>query len=382
MTFRAIVGPRGELVGMRVLMTIAAIDGRFGEVNMPHAQLHRRRLVAVDTGYGAMCSFEWEVSLCVIKACQIVPLAGRMASLAAESLSRSIMCRHTLRELASMHIFVAGRAVEVGEVIRRYFRTGHGLVAVIAGHRDMASGKWEAGLLVLGECVVCRLKGRPCMALLASVPPRRARKLPLVFIGVAIHALRELDFELRILARGHVALGTLHTGVREDQREPSLRVVGGGEGGWTPSLDRVTTLALSAIGAEHKLASMGIGLVAIRACIVWNRGLEVGPLVTTFAGNFKVLADQRVIGLRVIEGCCEIRFFPRECCVARIASLSELSLVRIAMTIGTVGERQPCIADLSVGAGRVATRTEHVAMFAGQRITGLGVIERLAVDGR
>ena len=45
-----------ELVSMRILMTIAAIDGGFREVHMPQIQLEMRRFVAVRTCHSAVCA--------------------------------------------------------------------------------------------------------------------------------------------------------------------------------------------------------------------------------------------------------------------------------------------------------------------------------------
>jgi len=174
-----------------------------------------------------------------------------------------------------------------------------------------------------------------------------------MLIGVAIDALRELDLEFRVIARGHMARCTLHRGVRKDQRESRLRVIRNREGRRTPSLHGVAALTLSTIGAMRELAAMRIGLVAIRACIVRYRCLEVRALVTTLAGNLEMLADQRIVRLRVIECRGKVRLLPCERRVARIASLLELTLVRIAMAIRTTGEGQSCIANLAVRARRV-----------------------------
>jgi len=63
------------------------------------------------------------------------------------------------------------------------------------------------------------------MALLASITPRRARKLPLMLIGVTVHALRKLDLEFSIVPGWQVARGAPYRGVREDQRETGLSVI-------------------------------------------------------------------------------------------------------------------------------------------------------------
>ena len=221
----AIVGPGAELVGVRILMAIAAIDGGFRKIHVPHCQFHRRRLVAVDAGRRAMRPQERKVCLCVIEPGQIFPLACRVARLAAHRCSGCIAHRHPLHKLPLVHILVAGRAIETSKVEGRYFCTGHRLMAVVAGDGFMSPRQREIRLLVLDQRVGRRLERRPRVAWLASIAPRRAGKLPLMFIGVAIHALGELDLEFRVVPCGHMARSTFHTGVRKDQWESRLCMI-------------------------------------------------------------------------------------------------------------------------------------------------------------
>ena len=121
---------------------------------------------------------------------------------------------------------MARGAIEASEMVWRYFRTGHGLMALVAGYCSMASREREARLLVLGERVSGGLESGPRVALLAAIPPRRTRELPLMFIGVTIEALCEFDFELRVVASRHVARCAFHVRMGKDQRETCLCVVG------------------------------------------------------------------------------------------------------------------------------------------------------------
>lgn len=52
--------------------------------------------------------------------------------------------RHAIGELVLVHVFVAGCAAKLIEMVRYYLCTGHWLVAFIAGHRQMAACKWES----------------------------------------------------------------------------------------------------------------------------------------------------------------------------------------------------------------------------------------------
>jgi hypothetical protein len=94
-----------------------------------------------------------------------------------------------------------------------------------------------------------------------------------------------------------MAGGTGHRCVREDQGKAGLRVIGEGEGGWAPTVHRMTTLATATVSATQKLSCMGIRLVAIGAGVVGDRGFEVSALMTRKAGDLEVFAEQRKVCL-------------------------------------------------------------------------------------
>jgi hypothetical protein len=64
----------------------------------------------------------------------------------------------------------------------------------------------------------------------------------------------------------------------------------------------MTALAPSAIGPVQKLAAVRVWLVAIRTLVVGEWHLEIRTSVAGQAGNLKVLAQERIVCLRVIEG--------------------------------------------------------------------------------
>lgn len=85
MTFRALRAAGPELIRMRILVTITAIDRGFGEFHLAHRQFHLWRFMTVDTPHRAMRSRQREVGLCMIELCQIIPPLSRMARLTSES---------------------------------------------------------------------------------------------------------------------------------------------------------------------------------------------------------------------------------------------------------------------------------------------------------
>jgi hypothetical protein len=76
-----------------------------------------------------------------------------MANLAPKWSTGVIKRGHSPSELAVMDIFMAGGTGKLTEVVRYYLRTGKGLVALIAGHRHVATGEGKTRLLVFSECV-------------------------------------------------------------------------------------------------------------------------------------------------------------------------------------------------------------------------------------
>jgi len=92
---------------------------------------------------------------------------------------------------------VATGAVQVAPVVYRGLRLElcRFLVAVGAGHRDMAARQHEASLLVLRQAEGGRLVGLEIVAAVTSVEVGCRGKLPRMFIGVTVRAALELDFE-------------------------------------------------------------------------------------------------------------------------------------------------------------------------------------------
>ena len=203
------------------------------------------------------------------------------------------------------------------------------------------------------------------MALLATIEPGRGGKLALVLILVAIDAQGVFQPVRGRLAGRRMAIGALHLLMRKHQRELGFGVVGRRISGRLPTIDRVATLAAALVCALNELAAMRIRLVAVRAIGKGDRQIEVGALVAGNAAYLAVFAEQRILCLRVVEVRCESGFFPRRGSVAGFAGLLELALVRVGVTVGTVGERNSKIAGLSVGTIGVALLAGYLLVRAG-----------------
>jgi len=190
-----------------------------------HRQLHVRWLVAIGAGHGAMRTLERKLCPGMVKLRQILPLFCRVAGHAAQGLSFGIQPRHAIGELTFMDILVTACAAQLLEVIYRRLFTDWRFVAVVARHCLMAARQRPIRLLVFGKVEVRSLEGRPVVALLAAVEPRRGRELAYVLVLVAIDAKLELESVLGRLAGRRVAILALDLGMRRYQGELGPGVV-------------------------------------------------------------------------------------------------------------------------------------------------------------
>jgi len=150
---------------------------------------------------------------------------GRVASLASEWFTGGAERRHSISELAFVHIFVAGCAAQLIEMVRYYFCTGQWRVAFVARHRQMAARKWESRTHVLLKREAGRLERCPVVALIAAIAPWVTCELALMFIAVAVNAVRELDLEFRRSTRRYMASGASHFCMLEVERETGACMV-------------------------------------------------------------------------------------------------------------------------------------------------------------
>lgn len=132
------------------------------------------------------------------------------------------------------------------------------------------------------------------MALFAAVEPGSSRKLCFMFILVAIHAEGKLDLVARSLAGGNMAVCALDIGVWGHQREPGFGVVGHRVSGWAPTLHGVAALAPAPVGALEELASVRIGIMAIRAVCKGHGRFEIRGLMARKALHFEVFSQQGI----------------------------------------------------------------------------------------
>ena len=120
-------------------------------------------------------------------------------------------------------------------------------------------------------------------------------------------------------------------------------------------------------------------LVAVRAFAEREFLLEVAIRVACSALHRRMLPQQRILRLRVVERAVQVaavNAFPSGGVVARLAALLlETAFVRIGVAVVALAERQALVAGRTLGVGSVALLALHRLMKSSQGITRLGVVE-------
>lgn len=224
-----------------------------------------------------------------------------MAGLASQRNPGRAALGHAIRKLAMMHIFMAGDAGQLREVVDRDRGPSHGFVAFVAGHRCVAAGERESRFLVPGQRDVRRFERDARVALLATIAPRVGGKLAAVRVLVAVDAERKLHFVARLFPGRDMAGFAFDFAVRDDERKAGLGVIGNAECGWLEAFDCMATLAAAMVGAARELALVRVWLVAVRALRVRNRAFEVAIKMAGETWHVGMLPKERVVCFRVIE---------------------------------------------------------------------------------
>ena len=177
---------------------------------------------------------------------------------------------------------------------------------------------------------------------------------------MTVSAVLKLHFENRVDTTRDVTLLASHLGVRALQWISRGRVIHDGESRRLPAVHCVAPGALAAVRTLRELSLVGVGLVAVGALRERNRLLEITAAVTLNAADRGVFSQQRKLGFRVIEFLVQPRrkFLPSAGVVTGLASLRKSAVVRIAMAISALAER-------NAGVARLIVRTRRVAFFAG-----------------
>lgn len=139
-----------------------------------------------------------------------------------------------------------------------------------------------------------------------------------------------------------------------------------GESRRLPSLNGVARGTFASIRTLDELPVVRIGFVAVRALGEWQWLFEVAAGVALRTADAGMLAFQQILRLRVIEALVhrlQRNLPPPAGVMARLASLgSETAVMRILVTVGTLGERNPCVSRLAICAIHVTLGALHLSM--------------------
>ena len=218
------------------------------------------------------------------------------------------------------------------------------------------------------------------MTAFAAVIPRRSGELPLVDVGVAIPALRQLDFVEGVQPLGKVASFARHGAVLCLQWIRRVLMHGHCECRGFETLNRVARRAFAAILAGAELPAVRVSVVAIHAFLERYWPVEIASHVTQFAAHPHVLSPQGILGGGVIESLTHRRrgnLFPSRRIVAGLARRLEDAVVNVRMAVAASMESHANIFQnfRMVGRGLVALLASHAPMLTRQRVAGLRMVK-------
>ena len=145
----------------------------------------------------------------------------------------------------------------------------------------------------------------------------------------------------------------------------------------------VAGCALTPVDALGELAMMRIRPVTIHALLKGYWLLEISRFVALHTTHFSVLAEKRKFGLGVVEvlvQCGRRNLLPTQSAVAGLAGLAEPAAMGIRMTVLATAKCYSRVAWPFVSSGSVALLATDIAMQAGERIAGLGMVELTDTD--
>jgi len=156
-----------------------------------------------------MCSNEWERSFRMVECGQIGPRSHRVAGLASLRAAVWLQLRHLRGKFTAVRVCVAARARAIIEMVGDNFRRRHsvwlGSVALAARYSEVRARQRKTAFLVHRNRERRRMKAFDRVAFFALVVVRGCGKLAVVFVVMAVGALRKRHLVLRSVACRHVA---------------------------------------------------------------------------------------------------------------------------------------------------------------------------------
>jgi len=230
----------------------------------------------------------------VVETREIRPGFHRVASFAAGARPVGAKRRHLFAEFPAVRVAVASRAGSILKSVRNNFRRiscGRHFVAFRARDCQVRPGEREPALLMLRDGERRRLESVDRVALLALALVRSRGKLPLVNIGVAIHAAVEWNFVTRRDARRDVALRARHARMLSFERIHGRRVLLHREERRLPAVHIVARRAFAFVLARGELAVVRVGRVAVPTFRERDRLLEISSRMAADTIHLRMLSQ-------------------------------------------------------------------------------------------
>jgi len=286
----------------------------------------------------------------MIEAINVCPGLHGVTSLTTERCSIRPLFRHPIVEFALVRVLMARGAGLIFKFERQDLIRppgGPDLMAIAAGNRRVRTGKREFRVAVFCNRIRRAVPVHHGVAVFAAVLIGSAHKLAVMRILVAIHAEFKLDVVNCVLTCRDMTLRTFHLDVFALQGIARVVVLLRAERRRLPSVDVVTFFAGAFPRAIVELALVRIGRMTVLASLKGNLLLEVIIQMASLASHLGMLAEQRVLGLRVIKVITGQHDFPAVDGMTALARFFELAAVRINVAINTVGKLHVLVADRS-----------------------------------
>jgi hypothetical protein len=247
-----------KLATVRFFMAGIAILGCALELNFLRAD---RSFVASATFDCAVSAKERKFCFGMIESVYVRPGIGIVTRLATEGRSAGTFALHSIFELAVMRIRMACRAGYVGKTERQdlisAMRFARGM-ATRARNGRVSAGKRETWVAMHGDGVKGAVEIHDGVARFAAIVERRLGELIVVYILVAIGAIRKLDLVLRGLAGGNMALGAFDRDMLPLQRILWSRMLFDTKQGRLPGVDGVALGALALLRTTFELTTVNV----------------------------------------------------------------------------------------------------------------------------
>jgi hypothetical protein len=369
---------RDELPSVRV--DVAAFAALRGALELDFSAPWKP-LVARSALHDAMRSQQRKVRFAVIKAADLYPGRGGVASYTSKRRAVAAQSLHAVAKLPAMRVYVACatslvRKPEWQDIVGAMREAC--LVAFVARHGSVRAGQHELGLLMLRDGEERAMKVAHRMARLAAIVVRRAGELAVVRIPMTVRAVREFHFVDRVAARGKMALRAFHTRVSAFQRILGTRMFLHAEQGWLPTVHCMTLGAFTFSCTLDELPLMDV-YVTVPAVGEGQRFLKIAADVTRGAADRGVFAEQRISCFCVIKTEARKQFLPTCRSVTGLATLwRERPFVRIYVTVNAGAEFHVSESGWSARFIRlVALFAGHLDVHSRQRIARFRVVELL-----